>query len=103
VGSIAVKAGMVLRASAGQLSGHAAVAQLIQSPPTCRFVMSRMTTPVGDVEPIGSLDRVLQAPTAPAPARAEAGPKPTAVPRGSHPFAWVVVPVVAAILAAAFI
>ncbi|MGH7440372.1 MAG: DUF4388 domain-containing protein, partial [Polyangiaceae bacterium] len=59
VGAICVKAGMVLHATAGHLTGTAAVQRLIESSPTGRFVMWRLCGEVDDVHPLGSVPSTL--------------------------------------------
>jgi hypothetical protein len=49
----------VLRATAGPLDGIAAVARLIDSPSSFRFVMSRIASPLDVADPLGPLQSIL--------------------------------------------
>lgn len=59
VGQIMVKAGMVVSASAGELSGVAAFRKVVQSPTSFSFDMFRTTAAVPAGEPLGPMHRLL--------------------------------------------
>lgn len=59
IGHIMVKAGMVMSAEAGALTGVAAFRKLVQSPVTCGFNVFRTNAATDASEPLGPMQRLL--------------------------------------------
>jgi hypothetical protein len=79
-GAICVKSGIVVSASAGPLTGVAAVQHLIAAPRGGRFRLIQRAGELPDEAPLGPVGHVLLHADAPAPPRPPASPRPPTAP-----------------------